>query len=226
LEGKGCLRNESAAVGYFERASNGSELDDLGDLLHEGNAERRLNGRRGNAFAQNIFGECLENGRCVQKDLVRAAEYYRLSAEQGNASAQFNFGFCLAKGDGVAQDLIRAAEYYRLSAKQGNAAARFNFGVCLAKGEGVRVSTVERDSRQLKPEMIWSCSGFRAIIFIFRRLHSHSGNPGKGDSKQKKRVTRLIMEGCTSPIASQSRDQQKNRLKCLFPDPDQRHTPV
>jgi TPR repeat protein len=72
------MRHESAAIGYFERASNGSELDDLGGLLHVGNTERRLKGRRGNAFAQKIFGECLENCHCVKKDLVRAAEYYRL----------------------------------------------------------------------------------------------------------------------------------------------------
>jgi TPR repeat protein len=75
-------------------------------------AEKQNGVEGGNAL--NILGECFEKGYGVDKDFVRAAEYYRLSAEQGNADGQFNFGVCLENGSGVDKDLIRAAEYYRL----------------------------------------------------------------------------------------------------------------
>jgi TPR repeat protein len=78
----------------------------------------RLSAEQGNSYGQYAFGQCLENGIGVEKDLKRAAEYYRLSAEQNNSQGQYNFGYCLEHGLGIAQDLVRASEYYRLSAER------------------------------------------------------------------------------------------------------------
>jgi TPR repeat protein len=142
LNGKGCLQDESAAVRYLQRASDRSERDDLSVAGHQRNPEWNFSGEGGNATAQNMIGICLQNGDGVEKDLIRAAEYYRLSADQGHAGGQVNFGLCLENGDGVEKDLIRAAEYFRLSADQGDAVGQFDFGVCLEKGAGIRTDLV------------------------------------------------------------------------------------
>jgi TPR repeat protein len=62
---------------------------------------------------------CFKNGQSVDKDVIRAAEYYRLSADQGNASAQYRFGLCLELGKGVEKNLNLAAEYRQKAVSQG-----------------------------------------------------------------------------------------------------------
>jgi hypothetical protein len=79
----------------------------------------------GHSDGQWRFGRCLEKGIGVEKDLVRAAEYYRLSAEQDNSSGQYHFGRCLENGIGIEKDMVRAAEYYRRSAEQEDFYGRF-----------------------------------------------------------------------------------------------------
>jgi TPR repeat protein len=57
--------------------------------IHTQNRHRRSetgpSAEQGNAFGQNSFGGCLENGFGVGKDLNRAVEFHRLPVEQGNA---------------------------------------------------------------------------------------------------------------------------------------------
>jgi hypothetical protein len=79
---------------------------------------------QGDAGAQLNLGLCYDNGRGVERDPVKAAEWYRKAADQGNADAQVNLGVCCAKGDGVERDLAKAAAWFRKAADQGDEGAK------------------------------------------------------------------------------------------------------
>jgi TPR repeat protein len=62
------------------------------------------------------FGRCLEFGRGLPRDSVRAAKYYRKSADLGEGMAENRFGISLECGVGVGRNIWLAAEYYQRSA--------------------------------------------------------------------------------------------------------------
>jgi len=68
---------------------------------------------------QNKIGNMYATGKGREKNMRKAAFYYRLSAEQGNKYAQNNLGFCYWDGIGVAQDRDEAIKWLRRSADQG-----------------------------------------------------------------------------------------------------------
>jgi TPR repeat protein len=80
----------------------------------------------------------LEYGKGIEKDLIRAAKYYRLAAELNKPSAENSFGICLERGIGVDSNLFLAARYYKRSAEHGNPAGANNLGFCLEHGRGVK----------------------------------------------------------------------------------------
>jgi hypothetical protein len=84
------------------------------------------------------FGRCLEYGKGIDQNVLRAAKYYRLSAEQQNASAQNSFGICLERGIGVQKNMLLAAQYYHHAAQQGHPDGANNFGFCLEHSRGVQ----------------------------------------------------------------------------------------
>jgi TPR repeat protein len=83
------------------------------------------------------------NGRGVEKDFAKAAEYYRKAADQGHALAQYNLGYAYSKGEGVAEDKAEGARWYRKAAEQGFALAQCNLGVAYRNGEGVAKDLAE-----------------------------------------------------------------------------------
>jgi serine/threonine protein kinase len=83
------------------------------------------------------FGRCLEYGRGIEQDFIRAAKFYRRAADLGNAAAQTSFGVCLERGIGVKSNPVLAARYYQRSAAQGDADGANNLGFCLERGRGV-----------------------------------------------------------------------------------------
>ena len=64
-------------------------------------------------------GLCYHNGDGVEKDEVKAAQWYRKAAEQGNASAQYNLSVCYFNGKGVERDRAKSAEWYKKVNEQG-----------------------------------------------------------------------------------------------------------
>jgi hypothetical protein len=78
---------------------------------------------------------CFGNG--VEKDLTKAAEWYRKAAEQGDADGQRRLGNMYKFGNGVEQDLTKAAEWYRKAAEQGNAEGQCLLGIMYEFGNGV-----------------------------------------------------------------------------------------
>ncbi len=61
-----------------------------------------------------------EYGRGIQKDDVKAFEWYSKAAAQGDPSAQFNLGLMYLNGQGVQKDDIKAFEWYSKAAAQGH----------------------------------------------------------------------------------------------------------
>jgi TPR repeat protein len=56
---------------------------------------------QGNAFCQWVYGQCVQNGIGISKDLRKAVHCFKLSADQGNSDGQFYYGLCLQYGNGI-----------------------------------------------------------------------------------------------------------------------------
>ncbi|MDD6005961.1 MAG: Sel1-like repeat-containing protein kinase family protein, partial [Bacteroidales bacterium] len=91
-----------------------------------------------NAEYQFAQGEAYYYGKGVEKDEIKAVEWYRKAAEQGYAPAQNSLGICYELGRGVEQDYAEAVEWYRKAAVQGYAFAQVNLGYCYKWGRGVK----------------------------------------------------------------------------------------
>ena len=92
---------------------------------------------KGDAEVQFNLGVCYEFGRGVEKDEVKAFEWYKKAAEWGYAKAQFKLGICYEFGKGVERDERKAFEWYKEAVEQGDVEAQFNLGVCYEFGRGV-----------------------------------------------------------------------------------------
>ena len=92
---------------------------------------------RGNESVHVNNGTRKENEEKLDKEAVKAVEWYRRAAEQGKAVAQRNLGICYENGTGVTKDTVKAVEWYRKAAEQGDAKAQRNLGICFFNGTGV-----------------------------------------------------------------------------------------
>ena len=80
------------------------------------------------------IGSRYAEGRGMEMDLAKAAQWYELAAEQGLAPAQYRIGNFYEKGTGVERDIAKAKMWYQLAAEQGNVSAMHNLGVLYAMG--------------------------------------------------------------------------------------------
>ena len=76
--------------------------------------------RSGNADAEELIGVMYALGLGVEKDPVRAFEWYLRSSMKGHPGAQSGIGWYYEEGIGVAVDLTRAYMWYALSAIGGD----------------------------------------------------------------------------------------------------------
>ena len=112
-----CLSVSSPAVADIEEAR---------DLMEAGRfAEAREMlwpaARSGNADAEELIGVMYALGLGVEKDAVRAFEWYLRSAMKGHPGAQSGVGWYYEEGIGMpAPDLVRAYMWYVLSAIGGD----------------------------------------------------------------------------------------------------------
>ena len=92
---------------------------------------------KGDAKAQNKFGDCYYDGNGVPQNYAEAVKYYRLAADQGYAEAQYNLGFCYYDGIGVPQNYEEAVKYFRQAADQNDSYAEGYLGSMYLDGKGV-----------------------------------------------------------------------------------------
>lgn len=71
--------------------------------------------------AQYMLGVMFFNGDGVEKDLVRAAQWYKKAAENGHDSAQYELALCHLYGDGVEEDYDEAVYWLKAGSALGNA---------------------------------------------------------------------------------------------------------
>ncbi len=77
--------------------------------------------RSGNAEAEELIGVMYAMGLGVERDDVRAFEWYQRAAFKGHAGAQSGIGWYFEVGRGIeAPDLVRAYTWYVLSAIGGD----------------------------------------------------------------------------------------------------------
>jgi len=91
----------------------------------------------GNKIGQFYLAEMYRKGHGTQRDLKKAASYYKKSAKQGYAPAQFNLARLYRSGKGVQKNEQLALEWYKKAATQGHAEAQFKLGVLYENGWGV-----------------------------------------------------------------------------------------
>lgn len=80
----------------------------------------------GNASAQTLVAELLNNGLGVRRNPSDAAFWYEQAAKAGDANAQFKYALMLMEGKLVKRDQKLADEMMEKAAKGGNAEAMFN----------------------------------------------------------------------------------------------------
>ena len=89
------------------------------------------------ASAQYNMGQMYYFGRGVERDYVKAMEWYLRAAEKGHADAQYNIGCMYSNGLGVERDYVKAMEWYLKAAEKSDADAQNNIGYMYHHGLGV-----------------------------------------------------------------------------------------
>ena len=103
-----------------------AEIEGARDLMEEGKFEEAMEkllpaARSGNADAEELIGVMYAMGLGVERDDIRAFEWYLRSSLKGHPGAQSGIGWYYEIGRGLpAPDLIRAYTWYVLSAIGGD----------------------------------------------------------------------------------------------------------
>jgi uncharacterized protein len=95
---------------------------------------------QGDLAAMRNIGHLYRFGRGTEKNLAKAAEWYRRAADGGLDRAEANLGALYLIGEGVPQDYAEAAKWFGRAADQGLAVAQYNMGLLYERGLGVAQS--------------------------------------------------------------------------------------
>lgn len=145
-ETEGPVWDHAEAVGWFSLAARqGDEHAKLRlafalmlDLDFAGALEAlQPLAEQGGASAQYFIGDMYLFGRGVEKDVDKAAEWYRRAAERGHAGGQATLGLLYETGTAVPADDVEAAKWYRLAALQDHTGGEEGLGKMYFLGKGV-----------------------------------------------------------------------------------------
>lgn len=89
---------------------------------------------QGNAGAQTILGIMYDYGHGVEKDEVKALDWYLRAAVQGDPAVQYKVGDRFFQGTGTEQNYREALEWWELAASGGYSDAQFNLGLMYYRG--------------------------------------------------------------------------------------------
>ena len=121
-----------------------AEIENARDLMEDGKFKEAMEelmpaARSGNADAEELIGIMYAMGLGVERDDVRAFEWYLRSSMKGHPGAQSGVGWYYELGLGMpAPDLVRAYMWYVLSAIGGDPDA------AISQEEVVKKMTVEQ----------------------------------------------------------------------------------
>ena len=88
--------------------------------------------------AERDYGQLLEEGIGVERDIAEALRWYERAAEHGDGYALWRLGIAHVEGGpGRAVDPVRAVDYFRDAIEAGNGDALVSMAVMYASGSGV-----------------------------------------------------------------------------------------
>lgn len=90
----------------------------------------------GNPQAMCRLGMCYRRGNGVDKDPVKALEYYLNAHDAGMKEACFDIAIAYEKGLGVEKDPEQAVRWYKEGAESGDPSCACNLGFCYCNGVG------------------------------------------------------------------------------------------
>ena len=123
---------------FFQLTACGKEVDPK-KAFENGDYETAYNlwmplAENGDAEAQNYLGILHYLGFGVQKDYMKALEWYERAARAGHADAQRNYGDMINFGRGIKKDNYKAYKWYFAASQQGNEKALRQIEVIAASG--------------------------------------------------------------------------------------------
>ena len=127
-----------------------AELEEARDMMEEGRFEEARAAlwpaaRSGNAEAEELIGVMYALGLGVERDDIRAFDWYLRASLEGHPGAQSGIGWYYETGRGLpAPDLVRAYAWYALSAIGGDPDAAISLEDITPK-----LSKAELDQAQL-----------------------------------------------------------------------------
>ena len=120
------VRSACCALMLCVAAPASANMEEARDLLEAGDFEAardllHLYARSGNADAEELIGVMYALGLGVERDDVRAFDWYLRSSLKGHPGAQSGLGWYYEVGRGIPEpDLVRAYLWYALSAIGGD----------------------------------------------------------------------------------------------------------
>jgi TPR repeat protein len=111
----------------------------MSDVAENNHMSKESYATRENRAALNDLGMCLATGNGIDRDLERAAQYFKLAAEQGDAEGLHNHGLCLMHGIGGPADVVAGGHYIAQAAEQGVLRSQCELGKLLFQGKGMPV---------------------------------------------------------------------------------------
>ncbi|MEP6064364.1 MAG: tetratricopeptide repeat protein [Paracoccaceae bacterium] len=120
------MRQIIFAICLFATPAMPASIEEARDLMESGQFEDAYDAlwpaaRSGNADAEELIGVMYAMGLGVERDDIRAFDWYLRSAMKGHPGAQSGVGWYYEVGRGMpAPDLVRAYMWYTLSAIGGD----------------------------------------------------------------------------------------------------------
>jgi TPR repeat protein len=81
--------------------------------------ELRRMAEEGDARSQIHFGEFLQNGEGIDRNVGEAVRYFRIAANQGDAESMIALGVCLKNGKGISCDPKASMDLFKRAADLG-----------------------------------------------------------------------------------------------------------
>lgn len=149
--GTGVKKDIEKAKQYYIKSSelgNTDSLVNLGVLAYKEDTEESYKIAYNNfekAISQNNVkayyncGLLYEEGKGVEKDLVKAREYYKKGSENKDIKSKLRYAYCLREGIGGEKDLNNSLLQYISCATSGNPEGLYYLGTMMVNGEGCEI---------------------------------------------------------------------------------------
>ncbi|WP_439495912.1 tetratricopeptide repeat protein [Bosea sp. (in: a-proteobacteria)] len=102
-----------------------------------------LAAKAGLGDAQYALGSLYKQGRGVDQDNAKAAEWMAKAVESGTIAAEIEYAIMLFNGDGVTKDEVAAARLFLRAANKGNAIAQNRLARLYQAGRGIAPDKAE-----------------------------------------------------------------------------------